>query len=209
MNESTKQAVQILIDKCIGNRTLSAASDDTGLSRAKLHRLRNGQFTRIPANSVIMKLTDPKSNPQNNIKYSDFEKAKNDSKDDSEYDRDIRIIKSFDGIILDWLLKQADVIQVNRETHSFNLSACVNEVKYVFDYRIVNIRTLNLNKIKNAIFLKLANSLVKKDVKIVVVSNDKRLFNILKASPINIASKVIIMLISLDSGNVMDTAELN
>ncbi|SDB24388.1 hypothetical protein SAMN02910317_01167 [Ruminococcaceae bacterium FB2012] len=68
-----KKALAAMIQECIGSRTLEQVFKDTGISCAKLHRLRNAKFAKIPDRDFFAALTDPKSHPQNGITLEDFE----------------------------------------------------------------------------------------------------------------------------------------
>jgi hypothetical protein len=58
-----------LTQQAMGNRSLKAYSEATGLSMGFLSRLMNGKLPNLPSMRSLARLTSPAAEPQNNISY--------------------------------------------------------------------------------------------------------------------------------------------
>ncbi len=213
----TKQLISDLVKKCIGDRTLDEVSAATGLSRNRLHRLRNGDFTRIPSEDVFRALTSENANPQNGITYLDFVKIDNNhSKDDSfisKLNKAKDIEDKMDCIIWKWLSSMGDVtIYQKKDTTRFDLIASVDNKKYYFEYKIVfanQVSSIFLNRISTEVYASIATSPIEKEGIIVIVTNNVQLSSIISNASLNISSKIKLMLLDLEENRIVDFLDMN
>ena len=219
MNNDTIVLISDLVRKCIGDRSLDQTCKDTGLSKNMLHRLRNGDFLRIPKESIIIALTDEKANPQNGITYDDFNsiaKYNNGKNRTDIIENKMCLIHSqvtlIKGIIINWLLEEYGEIVIKKDAYKFDLVASVGDNVYLFDFKYIMSNSFLQGQIKDKIneaILNIASSTFNKETSYYIVTNDKRFFNDFRNTPINIASKVRVMLVDFMDECVSDMAELN
>lgn len=200
-----------LVNKCIGDRTLDKASIDTGLSRNRLHRLKNGEFKVTPSEDILRILTEETSNPQNGITYSDFEQLltvekKNnvsDSKNPFSYERVMY------SIALNSLLSYGDITLYQNQIigkHRYDIIASIDDVKYVFEIKYVSNNRINSNElegIKMQLISLVASSSLSENDCFVIVTNNDTLGNMLKETFTNIKSKIMLMLIDLKNEQII------
>lgn len=214
-----KQLISDLVRRCIGQRTLDEVCAATGLSRNRLHRLRNGDFTRMPSDDVIRALTAENANPQNGVAYSDFiaiikNEQNNDGKT-SEYAKKSIVSKDrIDCIIWKWLLSFGDVTIYKKENDAirFDLIASVDNKKYFFEYKMVLSSPASksfLERISMELITRIATCPIEKNSLFVVVTNSEQLSDIMRATSLNVASKVMLIQVNIEDNCVITADDLN
>lgn len=209
------QLIADLVRRCIGERTLDEACAATGLSRNRLHRLRNGDFTRMPSDEVIMALTADSAEPQNGVSYSDFAEILNDDLQENGH----RKIKTqiteivIDCVVWRWLLSLGDVTIYNnkKDAMRYDLIASVNNIKYYFEYKVVFKDPVNqsyLSRIKMDLITRIATSTVDENDVFAIATNSEQLLTAMKDITLNVKPKVIILLIDNDIDKVKEVIEL-
>lgn len=219
MNNDIIVLISDLVRKCIGDRSLDQACKDTGLSKNMLHRLRNGDFLRIPKESVVLALTDEKANPQNGITYDDFNKIAKYNNGNNRTDttqNNMELIHSqvtlIKGIVINWLLEQHEEIVIKKDADKFDLVASIGDEIYLFDIKLIVSNSVLHRYPKDRInktILNIASSTFITGISYIIVTNDKYFFEELKKTPINIASKVRVMLVDTENEFVDKVVELN
>ena len=215
MNAEQKRRFCDLINKCIGERSLTQVQKQSGLSRAKLHRLRNGEFSRMPEESILRTLTDLTSNPQNGITYESFSSILQEQTSDSTNKRKISTeVIMLEGVLFDWLRTLGDVTikKTTNESHQFDMIASVDNKTYFFEYKLILEPTLgrfNLKSIMIHLIANIATCNICSEDTFVIVTNSKKLSGLLKENKLNIASKVMLLLVNLESLEIMQIDELN
>lgn len=219
MNNEKISLISDLVRRCIGDRSLDQTCKDTGLSKNMLHRLRNGDFLRIPKESIILALTDEKANPQNGITYEDFNIiAKYTNKKDRSNNTNIKSnsnqysITLIKGIVINWLLDQHGDILIKKDADKFDLAASVGDNLFLFDFKITmtnSAMSINIKDLINKTILSIASSTFNKELSFYIVTNDPLFFDEFRNTPINIASNVRIMLVDIENESVSGIAELN
>lgn len=214
MNAEQKRQICDLINKCIGERSLTQVQKQSGLSRAKLHRLRNGEFSRMPEETILRALTDVAANPQNDITYESFSSILQEQTSNSTNKRKISTeVVMLEGVLFDWLRSLGDVTikKSTDESQQFDVIASVDNTTYYFDYKLIleNTGHFNLKSMMIHLIANIATCNICAEDTFVIVTNSKKLSSLLKENKLNIASKVMLLLVNLESLEIMQIDELN
>jgi len=217
MNAEQKRQICDLINKCIGERSLTQVQKQSGLSRAKLHRLRNGQFAKMPEETILRALTDVAANPQNGITYESFSSILQEQTSNSTNKRksSIDALHSYliEGVLVDWLKSFGDVtIKKSTDGSKFDLIASVDNKTYYFEYKLIfeptpgrfNLKSLMIHLIAN-----IATCNICAEDTFVIITNSKKFSSLLKENKLNISSKVMLLLVDLESLEIIQIDELN
>ena len=214
-----KQFVIDLIKKCIGSRTLDEVSALTGLSRNRLHRLRAGDFVKMPSEDVIRALTAEDAEPQNGVTYSDFSAVINHEQH-TEVKNKLSVKRStvsktrVDCIVLKWLLTFGDVTIYKKGTKesAFDLVASTDNQKYYFEYKLVLSKPISqsyLERISMELITRIATCTIEKDGIYVIVTNSEQLSKTMKSIKLNVASKVILIQVNIEDDQVIAVENIN
>lgn len=210
-----KKEITELVKKCIGDRSITAASMDTGLSRNKLQRLKTGVFAKIPPLEDFAVLTNKNANPQNGVVLDDFKRIiempaiqidKATRKKNSEM-----IEARFLGIIISYLnQKYNSYTIVNKSSDTADLTIVVDGLTYCYDFIHMSPYIVNPDK-----FSKVIDSHILKAVKMKIcngyniVCNNHSLYEAMINMNWNIGTKANVILVDYDTFSVVESFALN
>ena len=210
-----KKEITELVKKCIGDRSITAASMDTGLSRNKLQRLKTGVFAKIPPLEDFATLTNENANPQNGVVLDDFKnilEMPTIQTDKAARKKSGEMIEArLLGIIISYLNKKySSYTIVNRSSDIADLTIMVDGLTYCYDFIHMSPYIVNPDKFSGII-----DSCILKAVKINacdvynIVCNNHSLYEAMINMNWKIGIKANVILVDYETFSVVESFTLN